>query len=157
MPIVSSEIVSSTIQADGSLNVHERHTDHLDKTYDVVYLSAKSADPAKTMADRVASLDAAIAESEMYLAVFVEAWDYSLKYTDREALLAYARERYLESTGEVTAQIATRIVEWVSNGRYADKEFEVAFGKDGVSWEDLKADMVNLSISYETVKSGVGE
>ena len=65
MPIVDSALVKATVQRDGSINVHERHTDDLGRTYDVVYNAAPRTDLRAMMAARVPRLDAEIEAAEL--------------------------------------------------------------------------------------------
>lgn len=62
MPIVSSQIVSATVQASGDRSVHERHTDHSGRTYDVNYFAPASMDIAAVLSARAANIRAAIDE-----------------------------------------------------------------------------------------------
>ena len=67
MPIINSVIVSQTPQADGSISIHEQHTDHAGHVYDVVYMCQSGLSPEAIMADRAANLSAEIDEREAEL------------------------------------------------------------------------------------------
>lgn len=74
MGIVSSVIVSQTPQADGSISVHEQHSDHTGRVYDVVYMCQNGLSPEAIMAERAANLSAEIdtKESELQIATQFE-------------------------------------------------------------------------------------
>lgn len=75
MPIVSSQIVSATVQASGDRSVHERHTDHNGRTYDVSYFAPASMDIAAVLAARAANIGAEVDARE---AVAAEAANFEL-------------------------------------------------------------------------------
>jgi len=59
MPILQSTF-TSTVQADGSRSVHERHMDHNGKTYDIQYFAPESMDVDLVLSERAARLGAEI-------------------------------------------------------------------------------------------------
>ena len=65
MPIVLSEIVEDSVQADGRRYVRERHTDNLGRVQFVVYLAEAGANASATMTARVLDLDAALVAAEL--------------------------------------------------------------------------------------------
>ncbi len=74
MPIVNSIIVSQTPQADGSLSVHEQHTDHTGRVYDVVYMCQSGLSPDAIMTDRASNLsnEIDVREAELQVATNFE-------------------------------------------------------------------------------------
>lgn len=60
MPIVSSQIVSATVQASGDRSVHEQHTDHTGRAYDVNYFAPAGMDIDAVLTDRAANIGAVI-------------------------------------------------------------------------------------------------
>jgi hypothetical protein len=75
MPIVSSLIVSATVQASGDRSVHERHADHAGRTYDVSYFAPASMDIGAVLAARAEKIGAEIDARE---AVAAEAMQFEM-------------------------------------------------------------------------------
>ena len=84
MPIVSSQIVSSSVQVDGRLLVKERHVDHNGKTHEHEYLAAIGLDVDAVLTARAANIGAAI---DMRDAVEAEANNFEIPLTR----IAYVR------------------------------------------------------------------
>lgn len=72
MSIVSSTHTVGHAQADGRAYVLEQHTDHLGAVHRVEYLAAPGTDYVALRATRVASIEAALAETEV--ARMLESW-----------------------------------------------------------------------------------
>lgn len=81
MPIISSQIVSATVQASGDRSVHERHTDHAGRSYDVSYFAPASMDIAAVLSARAERIGADVDARE---AVAAEAANYTLPLTKLE-------------------------------------------------------------------------
>lgn len=81
MPIVSSQIISATVQASGDRSVHERHADHNGRTYDVSYFAPASMDIGAVLAARAERISAEIDARE---AVAAEAANFTLPLTKLE-------------------------------------------------------------------------
>ena len=91
MPIVTSVIVDQTTQADGSLSVHERHTDHTGLTYDVNYFAPAGMDIDAVLSARASKIGSDIDARE---AIEAEANNYTLPIrTDDLMLRLTAAER----------------------------------------------------------------
>lgn len=60
MPIIDSLLRDNTLQADGSHNVTERHTDHAGRTYDIVYNCPVGVDPLQVLSVRAAKIGAEV-------------------------------------------------------------------------------------------------
>lgn len=95
MPIVSSVILTDTLQVDGSRSVLERHTDQSGKGYDLQYFAAPGLDLQAVLAERAARLGA---EIDARLAAEAEAANFTLPLTrkqflDRFTALEYAAVR----------------------------------------------------------------
>jgi hypothetical protein len=64
MPIVSSQIVRNHNRGNGSLSVHEQHTDHLGKVHEHRYHCPLDYDVDTALVDWVATLEASLIEQE---------------------------------------------------------------------------------------------
>lgn len=60
MPIVDSTLRDNTLQADGTRNITERHTDHAGRTYDIVYNCPLGVDPVQVLAARAVKIGAEV-------------------------------------------------------------------------------------------------
>lgn len=78
MPIVESILRDNVLQADGTRNVTERHTDHKGGVHDVTYRCPVGIDPQLVMEERAAKLGAQIDARD---AAEVVARDFALPYT----------------------------------------------------------------------------
>ena len=78
MPIVESTMRSNTLQADGTRNVTERHTDNSGRTYDITYVCPVGVDPALVMQARAGKLGAVVDARDAAEAL---AHDFSLPLT----------------------------------------------------------------------------
>lgn len=87
--IVSSEIREATLQANGSFNVIERHTDANGKIYEIVYNAAADADLNAIMTARAAKIDADLAAQA---AVEAEAQNYALPLTHLQFMTRFTME-----------------------------------------------------------------
>jgi len=87
--IVSSELRDVTIQADGSRNVVERHTDQNGKVYEFVYNAAAELDLNAVMASRAARIDADLVAQA---AVEAEAQNYALPLTHLQFMTRFTME-----------------------------------------------------------------
>ncbi len=156
MPL-SSEIVQQTIQANGSVNVHERHTDHIGKTYDIVYNAPAGTDLNILLGIRAARLNESLKQSDLRRAVFEAPWDYTLVYATNADLAPYVRDLYRESIKDQTALVALRIIEWINNGRFTVAQLKTVFSLSTAEFDTLKAKMENIISSYQVVEGAVGE
>lgn len=78
MPILSSQIISSSTQVDGRSLVKERHVDHNGKPHDYEYLAAIGLDVGAVLAARAANIGA---EIDMREAVEAEAGNFNILLT----------------------------------------------------------------------------
>lgn len=83
MTITSSQIVTATVQADGTRSVHERHTDSTGRSYDIQYFAAPGLDIDAVRALRAANINAELASKA---AAEAEAANFTLPITRREFL-----------------------------------------------------------------------
>lgn len=88
--IVQSQIIESTLQADGSFNVHERHTDQNGKTYNIVYNAPGDWNQEEVMAARAANLSA---ELERRAALAAEAMNFAIPLTHYEFMERIPQEK----------------------------------------------------------------
>lgn len=95
--------------------------------------------------------------NEAHDCIFRFAWDYVLKHTTTNELVAYVRSLYRESSKEELAKIAARVLEWIANGRFTDTQVRTAFGLTSIQWNNLKARMQTLADAQSVVDSATGE
>lgn len=81
--IVSSQIVTATVQADGTRSVHECHTDSTERSYDIQYFAPAGMDVDAVLALRAANISAELASKA---AAEAAAANYTLPLTRREFL-----------------------------------------------------------------------
>lgn len=84
MPIVSSQIISSSVQADGRALVKERHRDNNGVDHDIEYTAAVGMDTGAVLAARAQKLGVAL---DMRDAVEAEAVNFDIPLTR----IAYVR------------------------------------------------------------------
>ncbi len=97
MPIISSEIIENSPQANGSRSITERHTASTGKTYDVHYFAPAGMDADKALSDRVAKMDRMLKDQEIdtYLYRIEEGQDI-LNETYTETDQAYRAVKFFE-------------------------------------------------------------
>ncbi len=90
MPVISSQIVSTSVQVDGRSLVKELHIDHTGKPYEVEYLAEAGLDVADVLALRgenigagIDARDAAIAEAANFR-VPITKIQYIRRFTSEE-------------------------------------------------------------------------
>jgi hypothetical protein len=83
MPIVNSTILSAVPQVDGRISVHEQHTDHNGKTYDVVYLADPDMDINAVLMARAENIGK---EIDARAAIEAEAQNFEIPMTERQFL-----------------------------------------------------------------------
>lgn len=157
MAIVSSTFALGVVQSDGRRECVERHTDSEGVVHIRSYLSSPSDDNQAIMTARAVRILDHLKDSELQRAIFVLPWNYVLVHTTNNELAAYVRQLYRNSTREILALVAKRILEWINNGRFTDTQVRTAFGLDAVSWTLLKTKMQDLVAKYEAVKAAEGE
>jgi hypothetical protein len=91
MPILTSQIITATEQQDGSRSVHERHTDHNGKSYDVVYFAPVGMDIDLVLASRAAKMGAEIDAKQ---AAEAESANYTLPLTKKQFLDLFTVTEY---------------------------------------------------------------
>jgi len=91
MPIVSSQIVAQSPQADGSTLVHERHTDHTGKQHDHQYYAPTGIDVVQVLTLRGQNLGA---EIDVRAAVAAEAKNYVIPWSKKEFWLRITPQEY---------------------------------------------------------------
>lgn len=110
MPILSSQIVSSTLQQDGGYSVVEQHTDHTGRTYPVAYTAPAGMDIYAVLAERAERLGA---EIDARAAVVAEASQFEIpltklqfrqRFTPAERIMIDAFNASFESSELLTAE-----------------------------------------------------
>ena len=156
MAIVFSEIVSQSLQVDGRSLIKERHTDHTGEAHDYEYLGA-AAEAATVMAGRVSDIVALLRDQDMERCIFTEPWNYVLVHATNSELAAYVRLLYRYGSRDTLAKIASRILEWITNGRFTETQIRNAFGLTAGQWTTLKTKMQTLVANYNAVQAAEGE
>jgi hypothetical protein len=108
MPIVSSAILTDTLQVDGSKSVLERHTDHQGKSYDIQYFAGPDMDIQQVLAERASRLGA---EIDARLAAEAEANSFELPLTKKQFLDRFTASEYA-AVRAAAAQNATLDFYW---------------------------------------------
>jgi len=157
MTITTSKIISQTIQKDRSISVHERHTDNLGMTYDVVYFASPTDDLNITLESRSKQIETTLQDSDINDAIFTRKWDEPLLYSTKLQLGKKLRELYLQSEKHETVTIAKRIKEWLDNGRFSDTEIRSLFGLSSKKWITLKVKIGKLSEDDDRIEGAKGE
>lgn len=104
MPIVSSALLTDTLQADGSRSVLERHTDHHGKTYEVQYFCAPGLDPQTVLTSRARAMGAEIDARE---AAEAEANNFEVPLTRKQFLDRFSAAEYagIKAAVEINATL----------------------------------------------------
>jgi len=157
MSIISSVFDLGSIQRDGRRYCIERHTDHLGIVHVVEYLAEAAANHTTIMNTRALRIAEELKEEELKYAVFDAPWDYVLQWTTNNELAVWVREKYKQDKNGTLALIASRILEWIANGRFTDTQVRNAFGLSAAQWTTLKAKMQTLVDNNLVVQSAVGE
>lgn len=153
----TSELISQKTQADGSILVHEHHTDSSGKVHVIIYFAGAGADLAALRAARAAFIEQKLIAHEVEALVFELPWDAPFVHATANDLVAFVRSEYKESVTERTARIARRILEWITEGRFTDLQVRNAFGLTAGQWTTLKTKMENLVTNYNAVLAAMGE
>jgi hypothetical protein len=156
MAIVSSEIISQSLQSDGRTLIKERHTDHVGEAHDYEYIGAAD-EAAAVMAARVSGIVAALRDEDLNRCIFLEAWNYTLIHATNTELAAFVRLLYRYASKDILARVAARILEWIANGRFTDTQIRNAFGLTAGQWTTLKTKMQTLVANYNAVQAAEGE
>lgn len=157
MPITSSTYTLGAVQKCGRTPCTEMHISNTGEIFHIEYLADIGVDYVAVMSGRVAFIDANLKTNELSDAVFVGAWNYVLSHTTNAELSAYVRSLYKTSSREMLAQLAKRILEWITNGRFTDTQIRNAFGLTAAQWTTLKTKMQTLVNNYNSVQVAMGE
>lgn len=137
MPVSSSSFALEGAQADGSRWCREVHT--VTGKPDVVfyYLVPAGFDPAPVMAERVAQVNAQLADSE---AEDNFGRDGALTTGEMPAaqFAARLRERYRTSNAADTCKLAWWLLRRISAGHITDAQCRSAFGLTTTQWTTFK-------------------
>jgi len=157
MSITTSQIISQVIQPNGSINVHERHTDHTGKTYDIQYNAPQGSNITAIINARAVIIENKLKENDLYRAIFIEPWDYTLVHATNADLAPFVRTLYKESIQDQTAIIGMRLIEWVTNRRFTETQIRNAFGLTLSRWNTLKAKIQVLIDDFNAIQGAKGE
>jgi len=155
--MISSAIISQTPQADGSISVHERHTDHTGAQFDRIYMAPGGTDIAARMASNAAAINAELKQQDMHRSIFGPRWDYVRTHTTRDELSLYVRSLYKDSEKDTLTTVAMRVLEWVDNGVLLDGDARLVAGMTVEQWDVVKTRMRALVAAYKTIQTAVGE
>ena len=156
MAITGSVLISQFLQGDGRSTIKERHTDHTGQFHDFEYLGVAS-EAAAVMAARVSDVETMLRDKDMERCIFTEPWNYVLVHATNAELSAYVRLLYRHASKETLAKVASRILEWITNGRFTETQIRNAFGLTLTQWNALKARMQTLVANYNAVQAAEGE
>lgn len=148
MPIISSQIITDSAQADGRRYIRERHTDHLSKLYDVVYLAEIEATIQDVLLTRAALITEELRKHEINAnlkkalnAELVFTFDYSTIAENRTAL----RELFKTATKWELMTLGWVIVEL----NLSDNQLKSLFSVNDAELPALKAKLNNIAAKYE--------
>lgn len=148
MPIISSQIITDSAQADGRRYIRERHTDHLSKLYDVVYLAEIEATIQDVLLTRAALITEELRKHEINTnlkkalnAELVFTFDYSTIAENRTAL----RELFKTATKWELMTLGWVIVEL----NLSDNQLKSLFSVNDAELPALKAKLNNIAAKYE--------
>lgn len=156
MPIVSSEIIEDSPQADGRRWITEQHVDQLGLAYEFRYLADADADPAGRLASRAAELDAELTAVEI-------AANLSAVLADGPAAqLTFSYSTQVQSIAAMAAQ-ADALGPWqmVLLGQFlAAQPIELLTGLIGMSADQvvaLQGTVDSVAATLATLRIVVGE
>ena len=157
MPIVASEIIEDSAQADGRRYIRERHTDDLGVSHDVTYLAELGTDEEAVMASRVAQIEEQLRQAEInanmakYLNAELDTYTFFHSTAD-DSLLAI-RELFKTATKWELLTLG-----WVINEKgLSDNKLKALFGVDDAGLVTLKAKLANIAARYEEALALVGQ
>lgn len=156
MAITSSTIISTSRQVDGRLRVDERHI-AVSEAYLVSYLCEAGTDTQANLSANAQRINDAMKISELEGMITDLAWDYVQVETTGAELIAYVRAAYRERSREELVPVASRILEWITNGRFTDTQVRNAFGLTSAQWTTLKNKMAALVSANTTIITAEGE
>ncbi len=157
MPIIFSIIVGDTRQADGRRRVEERHVDQAGAEHHVSYLCEAGFNAQTALSSRISQLNESLKETELSGMITDYPWDYVQTESTVAELVAYVRAAYRDGKKDELVPIASRILEWITNGRFNDTQVRNAFGLTAAQWTTLKNKMTALVNARVVIETAAGE
>lgn len=155
--ITSSIIVKQTAQKDGTVSVHERHTDQIGKTYEIIYFAVPGTDLNAMLVQHATKLNSELRDIDLGKALESSDWNFKLNYATDSDLATFARQKYSESITDDTDRIGKRIDEWITKGRFTDTDMKNAFGMTTADWSKMKGDIQSLIPHYDAIQGAKGK
>lgn len=151
--IVNSIILEDRSQVDGRRHICERHTDHLGLHYCYAYMAASGFNASQALADRVATLNAALVTQDLEKAyrTVLAGGTPTLTYATLDEAGTYLRGLYPTLTGEP----ACRVSVWLL--AQTDTRLRNMFNMTQQQVNNLRTRLTTRSNALTTMLSQTGE
>jgi hypothetical protein len=138
MSIVSStQVTDGVVQADGSVDVLETHTDNISVQHFVRYHAGAGADRVTIMNNRATALGTEIADHEFGEAILVNAKP-TLSYQTAAQFATRWRQAYFGSSYERSCRLSWWMIERINAGDVTDAQLQNAFGLTATQYNTIK-------------------
>jgi hypothetical protein len=154
--MISSVIIKTWPQIDGSAWVIEEHEDEAGEIHRRQYKASPSIDRDKVLADRAIKLDEVLRRKETLFHLSHDRTPVFRLLTGAQ-FLARLRAIYLDGKTEQIARIATWLMNRLDAGDVTDLQLRTAFGLNTTQWNTLKAKMQALRADWLAVETAQGE
>lgn len=155
--ITSSVIVFDRPEPNGQRWVCERHTDHLGRVEEVIYMAAAGTNAATAMTARVAQIEAAAKERELQAnlanALSDDAPDPKILYSTKVEFGSVLREAFRVSKGRDTMRLGW----YVSSFGLTDVQTKNLFGLNDAQLTAFKAKLVTWTANYNAMQAEAGQ